>query len=167
MGFAATSWKIEGPTEGKRFSLVFVGADATPARLANKANSMLRPPSGEWTRLETQGIRLFVNRDASPKMAKIQAALRRLAHAIRQVGVGLHDKISVVKPTFGQHPMRGFIRVSGMLIAQITAEHQEEEAELFLSLPALSSQSLSKDAILEAYEKRAAAPNVENIAWCK
>eukprot|EP00973_Karenia_brevis_P095762 12429017-Karenia_brevis.AAC.1 len=100
-------------------------------------------------------------------MAKIQAALRRLAAAVRSTSPDLREKVVVVKPTYGQKPMRGFIRIAGMLAAQVNAEIQEEGPDIYWSLPVLEKLNLSKNNLLEAYASRISPSSADAVAWCK
>eukprot|EP00973_Karenia_brevis_P032437 4472946-Karenia_brevis.AAC.1 len=84
-------WTLEGPAEGHRFVLKFTAFPKTASMHLNKATKILQPerPGDNWTELwipkDGSSYKLFVNRDASEQMQRLQLLQRKVREACKEL----------------------------------------------------------------------------------
>ena len=159
----STAWCVSGPDIGRRFSIKVLGLPRSAQSLAKTAHGLLRPANhgDPWRDLQVgtgagQAVKLYVNKDASPKQLRLALVARTAREVIRSLAPGL--EVKVVYPQW--HPGRSlssFLRVDGIDVAAITAESRVLEPSIKLDPQFLQSPGLGREPIISGVLSRLAS----------
>jgi len=84
----AGATRLDGPSAGRNFRLVFTGAPNIGARRARKANNLLRNDDKTWRKMftkdpEGQEAKIFVSPDESPQARRQKQLCKRLVKSFQ------------------------------------------------------------------------------------
>eukprot|EP00973_Karenia_brevis_P080170 11120922-Karenia_brevis.AAC.1 len=164
--FPRDQWTLSGPDSGINWVLSFTAVSSRATRQVSKARGALRLGGGQWQDIyskDCQGNRckVYVNPDASPQVARIQAATKRFHGVVAEMYPLL--KVTFTKPAF--HPKmepQGVVAVNGIDIVAIKAPSPFEDVDVFWAPAGESSTQaerlgINKQQVSGGFEEKAAA----------
>ncbi len=159
--FADDKWTFQGPSEGMRWTIQFVGTEGLAATLSKSANqSLFDKSTGKWTDMYTKtwekegekqaAVRIYIGPDKSDQNILLERLGKRMVAAVRTCIPNISKPVRATRPDEGAV----YVTINGLPVLTIVAPARDG-VRVAYDDGALEESGLDRAGLSEAFESKA------------